>query len=545
LERRDEAWFLHPCERHVTTPAQVDPQLLAAVRQGAWAQVLQRAAQILPSRPDDADVHFFAGIAHIESRQLPQAQQHLAEASRLAPHRPDYATQYARALSLDRRMREAVEAADRAMRLQFDHPSMLDTLGVIYSQAHAYQRAVTAFGRAIEMAPAHAPFHFNLGYSLIALGDVEGAERELEKTISLEPRHVHAHVSLAKLRKQTPQKNHIERLRQLLARYGQQLQAQLHLNMALAKELEDTGDYPNAFEHLVKGKQAARRARPYSIKRDQDMFDNVMRAFPVNDADAAAAAGDPSREPIFVMGMPRTGTTLLDRILSSHAQVFSAGELQLFPTATQQLSASPLPILVDPALPARVRGMDWHKLGSTYLASTRSLTGEQPHFIDKMPHNFLYAGFIARALPNAKLICLRRDPLDTCLSNFRHLFEHESSFYDYSTDLLDTGRYYVLFDQLMAHWRKRMPGRILEIDYESLVDAQEASTRRLLDFCELPWDEACLHFENNPGHVSTPNAWQVRSPIYRTAIKHWQNYAPQLSGLMQLLREAGISFAEA
>jgi hypothetical protein len=180
-------------------------------------------------------------------------------------------------------------------------------------------------------------------------------------------------------------------------------------------------------------------------------------------------------------------------------------------------------------------------VGEDYLASTRPDTGNKPRFIDKLPHNFLYVGAIANALPNARIICLRRDPMDTCLSNFRQLFALASPYHDYSYDLLNTGRYYILFDRLMAHWKQAFPGRVLEVDYETLVDAQEASSRRLLEFCDLTWDDACLHFESNLAPAATASAAQVRAPIYRSALNRWRQYEAHLADLRDLLDKAGIA----
>ena len=519
-------------------PTQLRAQLIAAFQQRAWLRVQRLAAQLLPLTPRDGDALFFAGVACMELQQLAQAQEHLQTATALFPERPDFATQYAKVLAMTRQLSDARIAADRALALSPDHPSMLDTLGVVYTQSNALEQAVTAFRGAVALAPGFAAYRFNLAYSLIAVGDDEGAERELEATIRLEPRYWKAHWSLAQLRRHGPDDSHLDRLQSLLARHGNDAQARVYLNMALAKEYEDTADYGRAFEHYAQGKAAARRTRPYAIRRDEAMFDNVVRGFAA--IEAAPLPGDPTDEPIFVIGMPRTGTTLLERIISSHPDVYSAGELQNFPVALQSAWGSATPVLHDPALVSRVREIDWRRLGAAYLASTRPATLGTPHFVDKLPHNFLYAGFIARALPRVKLICLRRDPIDTCLSNFRHLFEQESSYYDYSCDLLDIGRYYVLFDRLMAHWQRVLPGRILEMPYESLVTAQEASTRRLLEFCGLGWNDACLHFEDNPAPVNTPNAWQVRTPIYRTALERSKNYEPQLAELRALLDQAGV-----
>jgi hypothetical protein len=207
----------------------------------------------------------------------------------------------------------------------------------------------------------------------------------------------------------------------------------------------------------------------------------------------------------------------------------------------KRLPDSRSPYLLDPDTIARARQIDPTRLGASYLASTRPATSCKPRFVDKLPHNFLYAGFIARALPNARIICLRRGAMDTCLSNFRQLFAQTSPYYDYSFDLLDTGRYFLLFEQLMAHWRRVLPGRILEVEYESLVEHQEARTRELLDHCGLPWDEQCLRFEHNPAPVATASAVQVREPINRSSIGRWRKYQAQVEPLQALLRGAGVA----
>jgi tetratricopeptide (TPR) repeat protein len=412
----------------------------------------------------------------------------------------------------------------------------LDTLGVVYSQAHAHEQAVAAFRRLVTLVPNHPQARFNLAYALTATGDAEAAEQELEHCIRLNAGYWQAHLSLAQLRKQTVEHNHIERLRALLSRHTHQPGAKLYLNMALAKEHDDLGDHAAAFEHYRQGKSVGRERRTQSAQRDAAIFERLQRSFPA----APVTRGDPGAAPIFVIGMPRTGTTLLDRMLSSHPDVHSAGELQDFPATLQRIYGGEMPILLDAALPARVQDVDWRKLGADYLAATRPHANHAKHFIDKLPHNFLYIGFIASALPNAKILCLRRHPLDTCLGNFRHLFEQQSSYYDYAFDLLDTGRYYIGFDRLMAHWHRVFPGRILDIHYEALVTAQEDVVRKSLAFCGLPWHEACLQSERNTTPVNTPNAWQVRAPVYRHAVGRWRQYETQLGELRALLENAGV-----
>ena len=237
--------------------------------------------------------------------------------------------------------------------------------------------------------------------------------------------------------------------------------------------------------------------------------------------------------------MPRTGTTLVERILSSHSAVYAAGELTNFALAVKRAANTPSNRVLDVETLAAAANCDHAAIGAAYVESTRPRTGRTPRFVDKMPLNFLYAGLIRSALPAAKIICLRRNPLDACLSNYRQLFATSFSYYNYGYDLLDTGRYFLAFDALAAHWRRTLGGNYLEIRYEDVVDNTEREARRLIDFCELSWEPACLAFENNAAPVATASSAQVRRPIYRTAIDRWRKYEAQIEPLRKLLAEAG------
>jgi len=523
----------------MTDPSHLYGQLIEAFNQRRWPLAQGLAARLLPMAPNHGGVCYIAGVACLEMQQMPQALGLLHKAAELEPLRADIATQFAKALALVHRWPDATAAADRAMELVVDDPLSLDTLGVVYTQAHRHESAVSAFRRAVELLPEKAIYRFNLATALVAVGDLDEAERELETCIELDSTCWKAHLTLSQLRKQTQQCNHVDRLQRLVSQHASHEEGQTSLNMALAKEYEDLGEYPRAFESFVRGKVSGKDARNYDIKRDEALFDALIRAFP---EPSAASVGDPTDEPIFIIGMPRSGTTLVERIISSHPDVYSAGELQNFGVVLKRLSGSRTPILLDQDTVERCKQVELKQLGANYLASTRPATGSKRHFIDKLPHNFLYVGFIANALPNAKIICLRRDPVDTCLSNFRQLFAQFAPLYGYSFDLLDVGRYFVKFDQLMAHWQRVFPGRILEVHYETLVQSQEEQSRRLLAFCGLPWDERCLQYERNEAPVNTASAVQVRAPIYRSAVKRWKKYEAQLEPLLHLLTEAGVRF---
>jgi len=518
-------------------PADLLARAGAALAHGDASQARDRALELLRVAPDHAEARYLAGRACMQLRRWPEALDHLHQATRLQPRELDYAVDFAAALTAARRSGEALQAANNAMALAPADPRMLSTLGLVYSQCHAHERAVSVFRRAAALAPDNPACRFNLGMALAFGGEVERSEAELEACLALAPTCWPAYNLRSRLRRQTPADNHVEALRGWLGRAGDDPAALTQLHMALAKELEDLGEHAQAFAHFSAGKSVAPARPGYSTAQDEALVQALERAFA---APLAATPGCPTDEPIFVFGMPRSGTTLVERILTSHPEVHAAGELDDFPLALERFLGAQAPIPLAPAAIGRACDLPWRELGEAYLHGTRPATGLKPRFVDKFPHNFLYAGFIAMALPNARLVCLRRNPLDTCLGNFREPFSEASPYHRYAFDLLDIGRYYVLFDRLMAHWKRVLPGRILEVEYEALVDAPEATTRQLLEHCDLPWNEACLHFEHNRAASSTASALQVRNPIHKAGVGRWKHYATELASLRKLLQDAGI-----
>jgi tetratricopeptide (TPR) repeat protein len=483
------------------------------------------------------------GVAAAEAGRVAEGLQLIRAACAADPRDAEAHAQLGRWLSRLHRTDEALQAARAAMHIGPSQARTFDTLGVIFSRAGLHEQAVECFARAVALEPASANLHFNHAASLKFLGRFDAAEAAYEACLRLDPRFWRAHSALAATRTQTESQNHVDRLQALLAVPPPDPDAELHLRHALAKELEDLGRDAEAFEHLLAGNARKFAASGYDWARDQRLFDAVMELFPQPlPAPVPRNFGEAGRDdaPIFVVGMPRTGTTLVDRILASHAQVTSAGESQNFGVLLKRASGTRTPQVLDEETLAQSLQVDLAALGADYVRRTRPAHPDKPRFVDKLPLNFFYLGHIARALPDASLVVVRRHPLDTGLANFRQLFAAGFSYYDYARDLRAIGRYYAQFDRLVRHWHAVLPGRVHEVHYESLVSDQRETTARLLDHCRLPWDDACLAFERNAAAVATASAVQVRRPLYASSVGRWRRCERQLQPLIEELAAAGI-----
>jgi Flp pilus assembly protein TadD len=495
------------------------------------------AAALVAADPGDAEGHFLLGIAESNAGRVQAGIEHLAQAVSLDPQ-GEYRAHLAKLFTLVRRDSDAaamlrdVEQAPPADALS------RDTIGCVYARLGDHVAALPHFAEAVRLEPQNTAYRYNHAATLNFLGRTDAADAALEALIELAPGDARAHHLLAGLRKHSPECNHIARLEQARVD-AQEPTARLRLGYALAKELEDIGQADQALATLRATNASHRRALAYTFDRDAAAFDAIEAAWPLPPTAPEAAASD---APIFVIGMPRTGTTLVDRILSSHPNVESAGELQAMPLAVKKAAGTRTPTVLDPETIAAAASGDMADIGRDFLrraANHRRNPGLR--FTDKFPGNFQYLGFIARALPQARIVCLRRHPMDTVLSNFRNLFAVGSHYYDYSYDLLDIAAYYLRFDRLMALWREVLPDRLIEVRYEELVADQEGQTRRMLAHCGLDWADDCLSFHTNSAPVSTPSAAQVRQPIYSHSVARWKRHAEVLEPVRRFFENAGIA----
>ena len=439
------------------------------------------------------------------------------------------------------RARDACEAAAAAQHSGSAEPALLDAIGTLFSQANEPQRALEAYTQAITLAPNQPHFLFNRAAVRRHLGELTEAERDYDRVIALKPDDYEAHKNRTELRTQTPDNNHTAVLEALLAKGTAAWAGEVDLRYALAKEYEDVGRYEESFQQLQQGSRLRRDHLRYDVTNDVATVDWIMEVFPA--AQTAVTRDPTTTAPIFIVGLPRSGSTLVDRILSTHSAVNSAGELPHFALAVvdsvrRQTGGSQLP---RKELVARSAHADFAALGRDYLARTRAGGIEAMRFIDKMPLNYLYCGLIQRALPNARIVHVSRRPMAACYAIYKTLFRDG---YPFSYDLAELAQYYAAYRRLMRHWEATLPGRIHGVSYESLVADQNGETRRLLEFCGLQWEDSCAEFHRNPAPSTTASAVQVRRPIYDTSVSQWRNYERQLAPLRAHLTAAGVDCDE-
>lgn len=519
----------HPSARAAT--------IRAALARGETAAAFDAATRWRTAAPHAAEAYFLAGIAAALLGKVTIGIQ-LVEDAVGRDGQGEYHAQLARLYTLVRRDADAARALRAAEASPPADALGRDTMGCVYARLGDHAASLPHFAAAVRLEPANTAFRYNHAAALSFVGEQDAAEEELEALLARAPADARAHHLLAGLRRQTPARNHVDRLA-ATRRAARAPRDRLLLGYALAKELDDLADPVAAFATLADANAEHRARLPYRFADDAANFDAMETAW--SRIAAAAVTNAPTAAPIFIVGMPRTGTTLVDRILSSHPDVESAGELQAMPLAVKAAAGTRSRTVLDPETIAAAAGADPAAIGRDYLARAAAhVPGVRPRFVDKFPGNFLYVGMIARALPDAAIVCLRRNPMDTILANFRNLFAIGSRYYDYSYDLLDIAAYYQRFDGMMALWRTALPGRVLELGYEALVANQEQETRRLLDHCGLDWSDACLDFHANAAPVSTPSAAQVRRPLYRDAVDRWRRHADALAPARAFLAQHGI-----
>jgi Flp pilus assembly protein TadD len=499
-----------------------------------YKQAHQCLIELLQFDKYQADGYFLLAIIASEHGNFKKAIVLIEQAMVLAPDNAEYIAHLAKHYALTHDYVKAKKYCQKAASFAQLNSLTLDTIGVAYSKIGLHDCAIKNFEKAVALAPNNAIFHFNLAVSLKFTGDFDSSKCAFEKTIDLAPNYYKAYSSLSSLGDITPK--YQDKILSLDVNKLLPDEA-LYVGHAQARIYEKQKEYNKAFQTLNNAKKEKIAQLDYSVEDDKKLFLHLKSVF---SQQQASQVNDVVDEPIFVVGMPRSGTTLVERILSNHADVTSAGELQNFGLLVKELSATPSPFVIDPDTIDAASSIDFKALAERYVASTRFITGATARFVDKMPLNFLYVGFIVAAFPHAKIVCLDRNPLDSIVSNFRQLFSVNFSYYNYAYDLETTTEYYLLFKDLIAFWQDKYPQNFYVVNYQTLVNSPVKEAKKLVRFCQLSWQDSLVNIENNTAPVATASAVQVRSPINNKSIGNWQRYSFCLEKVIARLQTSGV-----
>jgi len=456
----------------------------------------------------------------------------------LAVDPKDFQCQLQRAeslLALGRRA-EALAAAEAAVADASAPLAALDASATFLVHASAHEAALNLFDRGVTAAPHERHFRAKRAMVLRYLGDFDLAEQDYDAILSNNPADGEALKARGELRLLQPGHSSITDLESALSRQPDP-EEQIALHFALAKAYSDRGEYITSWRHLSSGNNLQRARLTYQPDQDKAIFDRIIAAFPDIEARQHDTTGE---SPIFIVGLPRTGTTLVDRILGSHSQVHSAGELAALSAAigaavNRIQSVNDLDWLDFATLLGKVEGAE---VARDYLVESKSWRGQRPRFTDKQPTNFFYCGLILRAFPNARIVHLVRHPMAATYAIYKTRFRRT---FPFSYDLTELADFIIGYRRLMAHWHRVLPGRILDVAYEDVVQSQEAQTRRLLDYCGLNFEPACLDFHKNPNATTTASAVQVRQPMYTSSLEEWRAFSTQLQPARSRFEAAGIA----
>lgn len=506
--------------------------LLAAGRLDEASECCKR---LLGAKPDLVEGHFLVGLVALELKQNKMAVSAFGSVTQLQEDHGAAWANLARLFMIAGQPVRADKALEKAVKFNDGNPVVLDLIGTVYGQLGDQEEAAAWNEKAVLKAPDSIPFLVNQANNHMFLGRLEDAEEVLRKVLHLHPGNPNAHWLLSNVRKASD-REHVDELLGLVGQENRNLRALAFLYYGLGKELEDLEAWDEAFDAFAAGAAARRKTLDFDEASEIAMYDAFAELFTAEWLEQSTGGhDDPS--PIFVVGQPRTGTTLVERIITSHSQVHSAGELKQFGNSIRRLSDYREPTRYSAKFAHLAAGVDSEKLGKMYMASSRKFRGDTPRFVDKLPPNYLYVPLILRALPNAKIIHLTRNPMDACFSSFKQLF---ADAYPHSYDQEEMARHHARYYRLMATWRERFPGRFFDLAYESTARDLEPNARALIDYLELPWEDACLEFHKQKAAVTTASAVQVRKPAHTKSIGRWLRYEKQLEPMRKALEEEGI-----
>jgi tetratricopeptide (TPR) repeat protein len=511
----------------------------AAVQSKDWVTVRSCADEILKRVPDSPEGFFLSGLCEKSAARPLKAAEAFERALQLDAGRYDAAIELANQYSIARRNADVAALLARYEPMLGNSPRYLDMAGTVYTEIGMAERAYPLYRKANELQPGIDLFQANLAACGVYLGKIDEAIAIYKSLLDRFPAHQRNHYHLSRLQRASDA-THVEQMQRVLHQLNLPRDQNVFLYYAIGKELEDLERWDEAFSYYRMAGDAVASVAGYDVTTDVALIEQVIEVCSAGwlaDGEQGLRTKANGPTPIFVTGLPRTGTTLAERILASHSQVESLGETMFMQMVIRRESGIRSVEKMAPAMIAAAAQQDVTRIAAGYLDAVRYRLTGKPMFIDKLPFNFLFLGFIAKAYPDAKIVHLCRNPMDSCFAMYKQVFTWA---YKFSYHLQDLGHYYIAYQRLLQHWRETLGERLVEVEYESLVADQVGQTRRLLDSLGLEFEEACLNFDRNETASATASSVQVREKIHSRSVRKWTHFRDHLRPLQQLLEQAGI-----
>lgn len=479
--------------------------------------------------PKLAQAHFLVGLIALESTEWGIAGKSFSTVVTLEENHAAAWAQLARVLVKTGHFNRADDALLNAVKYGSDDPLVQEVIGTVYTLIGDQEAALEWFNKSCENTES-PNFEMNRSKCLLFLGKFTEARTSLENVLKMQPQNTFAHFTMSRLEK-TNNLDHVNEMQALLGKFKKYSPPTAGLYYGMGKEYEDLEMWPEAFQAFEAGAKARRAEITFDEENEVEAFEALKECF-TKDWLAAQTEGCDKSSPIFIIGQPRTGTTLVERILTARDDVHSAGELPQFGMNLKRMSGAKHANMITAETVRAAAKLDMNTLGEVYMHSTRSVRSDLPRFVDKLPLNYLYAPLIAAALPNAKIVHITRDPMDSCFSSYKQLFA-EAYFHSY--DQGEMARHHLRYRKLMEHYRGVLGNRMIDVAYEDVVENMEFEARRLVDYLELDWQNASLDFHKQKTAVTTASAAQVREKAHNRSVGRWRQYEDELSLMKEII----------